>query len=94
MNISYGVSAGMLLAPIRPIYQAIAKAAQTEGSVVVEAIISKTGTVESLHVLSGPSMLQNAAIEALRAARYRPYRLNGQPTAVQTTFTIIFKLRA
>lgn len=94
MHVSSGVSAGMLLTPIRPIYPAIAKAAHIEGSVVVEAIISQTGAIESLHVLRGPAMLQNAAIEAIRAARYQPYQLNGQPTAVQTTFTVIFKLGA
>ncbi len=42
------------------------------GAVVVEAIISRTGTIESLHVVSGPLMLQGAALDAIREARYRP----------------------
>jgi periplasmic protein TonB len=92
LRISSGLSAGMLLAPIRPIYPAIARAAHVEGSVVVEAVISKTGTIESLHVVSGPLMLQNAALEALREARYRPYRLNGEAVEVQTTITVNFRI--
>jgi protein TonB len=91
-KISSGVLQGMLIAPIRPIYPSIAKAARVEGTVVVEAIISRTGTIESLHVLSGPLMLQRAALDAIQAARYQPYRLNGAPTAVQTTITVNFRM--
>jgi protein TonB len=92
LRVSRGVSEGMLLTPIRPVYPAIAKAARVEGSVVVEAVISRTGTIESLHVVSGPQMLQNAALDAIREARYRPYRLSGEPTEVQTTITVIFHM--
>jgi periplasmic protein TonB len=92
LRISSGVSEGMLLAPIRPMYPTIAKAAGVQGTVVVEAIISRTGTIESLHVVSGPMMLQNAALEAIREARYRPYLLNGEPTEVQTTITVNFRM--
>jgi periplasmic protein TonB len=94
IRVSSGVSAGMLIAPIRPVYPAIAKAAHVEGTVVVEAVISRTGTIESLHVVSGPMMLQSAAIEAIRAARYQPYLLNGEATEVQTTITVNFRLGA
>jgi protein TonB len=92
LPVSSGVLQGMLLAPIRPVYPAIAKAAHVEGAVVVEAIISRTGTIESLHVVSGPAMLQAAAIEAIRGARYKPYRLNGEATEVQTTITVNFRI--
>ncbi|HEY8997631.1 MAG TPA: energy transducer TonB [Edaphobacter sp.] len=92
--VSTGVSAGLLLSPIRPVYPAIARAAGISGTVVVEAVISSAGTVESLKVISGPELLRAAALDALRAARYRPYLLNGQPTEVQTTYTVNFKLGA
>jgi protein TonB len=92
LRISWGVSAGMLMTPIRPIYPAIAKAAGVQGTVVVEAVISRSGSIESLHVVSGPPMLQGAAVEAIRAARYQPYRLNGEPTAVETTITVNFRI--
>lgn len=92
VRISSGVSAGMLITPIRPVYSEIARAAHVEGTVVVEATISRTGMIESLHVVSGPAMLQPAAIDAIRTARYQPYRLNGIPTEVQTTISVNFRL--
>jgi periplasmic protein TonB len=92
LRISEGVSAGMLLTPIRPIYPPIAKAAGISGTVVVEAIISKVGTIESLHVVSGPEMLRRAALDAISVARYQPFRLNGEPTEVQTTITVNFRI--
>ena len=82
----------MLLEPIRPEYPQIAKITRTEGIVIVQAVISKTGTIESAHVVSGPAMLQGAALAAVRSAHYKPYLLNDQPTEVETTFSISFKI--
>jgi protein TonB len=92
INVSTGVSAGMLLSPIRPAYPQIARSAGIQGTVVIQAIISKSGHIESTLVLSGSPMLQSAALEAVRAARYRPYLLNNQPTEVETTISINFVL--
>jgi protein TonB len=92
LNVSGGVTAGMLLTPIQPVYPAIAKAAGIRGAVVMEAVISKAGRIESLHVLSGPDMLRRAAVDAVEVARYRPYLLSGEPTEVQTTITVVFQL--
>ncbi len=92
VRISQGVSAGMLLAPIRPVYPMIAKAAGVQGTVIVEAVISRAGTIESLHVVSGPAMLQSAAIDAIREARYQPFRLNGEPVEVETKITVNFRI--
>jgi periplasmic protein TonB len=92
IHISRGVLAGLLLTPIRPVYPPIAVSTRTEGVVVVEAIISKAGHIESAHATSGPPLLRNAALEAIRNARYSPYLLNGQPTEVETTITVNFKL--
>lgn len=92
LHISSGVSKGMLLTPIQPVYPAIARAARVQGTVVMEAVISRVGRIESLHAISGPQMLRTAALMAVEAARYRPYLLNGEPTEVQTTITVIFQL--
>jgi len=75
-----------------PPYPTIAKAAGVEGTVEMQATISKTGTIENLRVISGNAMLQQAAIEAVKTWRYRPYLLNGQPVEVETTVDVIFKL--
>jgi periplasmic protein TonB len=92
LTLSSGVTAGNLIAPIRPEYPFIAKAAHVEGTVVIDAIISRSGSIESTRVLRGPPMLQAAALAAVRQARYRPFLLNGQPTEVQTTITINFRM--
>jgi protein TonB len=92
VHVSKGVTDGMLLAPIRPVYPPIAQAAGIQGTVVMEAIISKAGRIESLHTVSGPEMLRKAAMDAVAVARYRPYLLSGEPTDVQTTITVVFKL--
>lgn len=90
LHVSSGVMEGRLLVPIRPIYPGIARAAHVSGAVVVEAVISKAGAIESLRVVSGPELLRAAALDAIRAARYQPFRLNGEPTEVQTTITVNF----
>jgi protein TonB len=92
VRISSGVSAGMLITPIRAVYPEIARAARVEGTVIVEATISRTGTIESLRVVNGPAMLQRAALDAIRAARYEPYRLNNSPIEVQTIISVNFRL--
>jgi len=92
VKLSSGVMAGNLLDKIAPQYPAIAKAARIEGTVVLEATISRAGTIENLRVLSGPPMLQQAAIDAVRSWRYKPYLLNGEPVEVQTTVNIVFHL--
>jgi len=92
LKVSGGVIAGRLMVPIQPIYPTIARAAHVSGSVVVEAIISKAGTIESLHVISGPEMLRAAALDAIRVARYKPFLLNGEATEVQTTITVNFTM--
>jgi protein TonB len=83
---------GMLLLKTTPVYPPIAKAARVSGTVVLQATISKTGSIENLHIVSGPAMLQQAAMQAVRSWRYRPYLLNNEPVEVETTVNVIFSL--
>jgi protein TonB len=91
-RISGGVVSGLRIYGPTPVYPPIAKAAHVGGSVVLHAIISKGGTIENLTAVSGPAMLQGAAIDAVRQWRYKPYLLNGDPTEVDTTITVNFNL--
>jgi protein TonB len=91
-RISGGVIAGNILTKTTPVYPPIAKAAHVGGTVVLHAIISKTGSIESLTAVSGPDMLKGAALDAVRQWRYKPYLLNGEPTEVDTTVTVNFNL--
>jgi protein TonB len=81
---------GMILQKTQPLYPPIAKAAHVSGSVVLHAMISKTGTIDGLTVISGPEMLRAAALDAVRTWRYKPYLLNGEPTEVDTQITVNF----
>jgi TonB family protein len=90
--ISAGVAVGMIQQKIQPVYPAEAKAAGVSGTVVLQATISRDGHIEYLRVVSGPAMLQQAAMDAVRQWTYRPYLLNGEPVEVQTTVNVIFSL--
>jgi protein TonB len=90
--ISSGVMAGNRVYGQDPAYPAIARQARIQGTVVLEARISRTGSIENLCVVSGPPMLAGAAIAAVRSWRYRPYLLNEQPVEVETTINIVFNL--
>jgi protein TonB len=92
VNISAGVAVGLLLQKTVPIYPPIAKAARVSGTVVLQATISKTGSIEGLRVISGPAMLQQAALDAVKTWRYKPYLLNNDPVEVETTVNVIFTL--
>jgi protein TonB len=83
---------GLLLRKVIPAYSAIARASRTEGTVVLQATISKTGTIENLHVVSGSPLLAQSAMDAVAQWRYRPYLLNGLPVEVETTVNVVFKL--
>ncbi|MGA7109003.1 MAG: energy transducer TonB [Terracidiphilus sp.] len=92
VRVSSMVVAGLLLNKSVPAYPAIAKAAGVEGTVVLQATISKTGTIENLRVVSGPAMLQQAALDAVRSWKYRPYLLNDAPVEVETTVNVVFRM--
>lgn len=92
VRVSSGVSSGNLIHKVTPTYPPIARTAHVSGNVILEAEISKTGDVVNLHVISGPPLLQNAAIEAVKQWKYRPYLLNGEAVAVETQVTVIFTL--
>jgi protein TonB len=92
MIISGGVMQGMILQKTQPIYPPIARAAHMQGTVVLQATISKTGAIENLHVVSGPPMLQQAALDAVKTWRYKPYLLSGEPVEVETEVNVVFTL--
>jgi TonB family protein len=92
INISAGEMAGMLIQHTFPVYPPVAKAARISGTVVLQAEISKTGSVEELQVVSGPAMLQQAALDAVKDWRFKPYLLNNEPVEVETTVNVVFTL--
>lgn len=93
VRVSAGVSQGLLLRKTTPTYPPMAKIARVQGAVVLAAIIGKDGSIQNLHVVSTASPLLNqAAIDAVREWKYRPYILDGEPVEVDTTVTVNFVL--
>jgi periplasmic protein TonB len=92
VRVSSGVSTGLLIKKVQPTYPPLAKAARIQGHVLLQAEISKDGTIQNLQLLSGHPMLAPAAIEAVKQWRYKPYLLNGEPVAVDTQVDVVFSL--
>jgi protein TonB len=92
IRVSQGVAAGNLINRVEPLYPPIAKSARIQGTVVLQAVISKNGNIEGLRAVSGHPMLVPAAIDAVSRWRYKPYLLNGEPVEVETTITVNFRL--
>lgn len=83
---------GNLLHRVQPIYPPLARQARVQGSVVLRAVIDRDGRIENLQLISGHPLLVQAAIDAVRQWRYRPYLLNQQPIEVETQITVNFML--
>jgi protein TonB len=77
---------------VQPVYPPLARSARIQGSVVLEALIGRDGTMQNLKLISGHPMLVPAAIDAVSQWRYRPYILNGDPIEVETQITVNFVL--
>ena len=93
VRVSQGVTQGMKVHDVTPQYPQMAKIARVQGPVVLAAVIGKDGTIQGLRVVSSASPLLNqAAVEAVKQWRYRPYILNGEPVEVDTTITVNFTL--
>ena len=92
VRVSQGVSNGLLIRKVQPAYPPLARQARIQGQVLLQAQISKDGTIENLQLISGHPMLAPAAIEAVKQWRYKPYMLNGEPVAVDTQVVVNFTL--
>jgi TonB family protein len=84
------MAANILSAP-QPSYPMLASLTRMQGEVVMQAVISKDGTIENVHVIKGHRLLRGAAKDAVRTWRYRPYLVNGQPVEVATTVSVDFR---
>jgi protein TonB len=92
VRVSQGVTQGLLIHRVQPNYPPLARQARIQGSVILQADISKNGTIENLRVISGHPMLAPAALDAVKQWRYKPYVLNGEPVEVETQVTVNFTL--
>jgi protein TonB len=92
IRVSSGVAQGNLVHGVSPQYPPLARQAHIQGLVVLLAVIGKDGSVRDVRVKSGSPLLAQAAMDAVKQWRYKPYLLNGQPVEVDTQININFTL--
>lgn len=92
VNVSQGVSRGLLVKEVKPTYPPNARQLRLEGAVQLAATISKNGDIATLKVLSGHPIFAKAATDAVKQWKYKPYLLNGEPVEIETEITVKFKL--
>jgi TonB family protein len=84
------VQVARLLKSVPPVYPPMARTNHVSGDVEMDALIDANGNVTELKVVSGPPILQQAAMDAVRQWKYDPARLNGQPVAMHLGLTVRF----
>jgi TonB family protein len=87
------VKTARLLASVPPVYPSLARTQRISGDVRVEALIDASGKVSTMKVISGPTLLHQAAMDSLRQWKYQPATLNGTPVAMRLTATVQFHLQ-
>jgi protein TonB len=78
--------------PVQPNYPLLAKQMKVQGAVVLQALIDKTGNIEDLHVVSGPTILAAAAREAVKQWHFKPYYQAGQAVETEARITVNFTI--
>lgn len=86
------IASTMKLSGAPPVYPAVAKAADVQGTVVVALTIAPDGSVGDAHAISGPALLQAATIAAVRSWRYRPFLVFGKASPFETQVSINFTI--
>jgi TonB family protein len=82
-----------LISKVPPVYPAMAKTQHVSGSVLIDALIDANGKVTTMKVVSGPTLLHQAAMDALKQWKYQPAMLDGKPVSMHLTVTIQFRLQ-
>jgi TonB family protein len=92
IRVGGNVAQANLVTKVNPVYPPLAKEARVQGTVQFETTIGMDGRIENLHLISGPPMLVQAAMQAVQQWVYRPTLLNGRPVRVLTIIDVNFTL--
>jgi TonB family protein len=87
------VQAARLISSVPPVYPAMAHAQHIQGQVLVDALIDVSGRVSSMRIVSGPVLLHQAAMDALRQWKYKAAMLDGKAVPMHLTVTVQFRLQ-
>ena len=86
------IQSAKLIRKVVPVYPRIAIAARISGTARLMGRVGVDGTVQQIQVVSGPPLLVQAALDAVRKWLYRPTLLNGKPVEVIAPIDVIFNL--
>jgi protein TonB len=92
VRVSSGGVQGLVIHQVAPLYPAQARRDRVQGTVVLQAVIGKDGSVLNVHALRGNPILIQAAVDAVKQWRFKPYTLNGEPVESETQVNVNFTL--
>jgi periplasmic protein TonB len=81
-----------LITKVDPVYPALARQTHMQGAVIIDAILDEQGNVVEAKIVSGPPLLIQSAMDAVRRWKYEPTYLNDQPVQAQLNVTVTFRL--
>jgi protein TonB len=93
VSVGGDVKSAKLLASVPPVYPMLAKNQHVSGNVLIDALIDPNGRVTTMKVVSGPTLLHQAAMDALKLWKYQPAMLDGKPVSMHLTVTLQFRLQ-
>jgi TonB family protein len=85
------VKQAQLIKSVAPEYPAIAKVQHVSGRVQIEAVVDTSGNVAGVKVISGPALLHQPAVDAVKKWKYSPAILDGQPTITHVIVNVDFR---
>ncbi|HKF04071.1 MAG TPA: energy transducer TonB [Candidatus Sulfotelmatobacter sp.] len=81
----------LLVHRVEPVYPPEARKENLQGIIALDIVVGRDGSVIAMHPLNGPDVLARAAMDALRWWKFEPYRMNGEPVAVESRVAVEFK---
>jgi TonB family protein len=89
--VSAGITGGLPIHRVAPVYPPQALQTRMQATVVLAATVMEDGTVHDIKVVEGPEMFANSAVEALKQWRYQPFQLDGKPVKNEIRVNVAFK---
>jgi protein TonB len=91
-HVQLSPSSAQVVSRVDPTYPLLAKQMKVQGAVILEALISKNGSIQDIQVLSGPAILSEAAREAVKQWHFKPYYQSGRPVETEARITVNFTI--
>jgi TonB family protein len=87
------VKPAKMISSVPPVYSSLARTQHVSGDVKIDALIDVNGRVTAMKVISGPTLLHQAAMDALHQWKYKPATLDGKPVPMHLMVTLQFRLQ-